>query len=140
MKHFFSNKECGFYSEDTLEYCKSIGVLPDDLQEVSEEELENFTGVLPQGKRQFWDGKMIWVDAQLSQEERIEHAEFRRNGEMKTATTRINALVEAQDDGDITPEELNELAQLRTYRSTLRRLNIAESDVNWPIHPTGEQR
>lgn len=137
MKHFFSNKECGFYSEDTLEYCKSIGVLPDDLQEVTEEELENFTGVLPDGKRQLWDGKMIWVDAPINPEELIENAEFRRNSEMKAATTRINALVEAQEDGDITPEEEAELTALRAHRTWLRRLDLSTApDIQWEEMPT----
>lgn len=54
---------------------------------------------------------------------------------MKIATTRITALVEAQDDGDITDAEKTELAALRQYRSLLRRADITELSKNFPAPP-----
>jgi hypothetical protein len=53
-----------------------------------------------------------------------------RNLLMNSATARINALVEAQDDGDITPEEEVELQELRSYRTLLRRMDL--TNPVWP--------
>ncbi|MBF4536220.1 tail fiber assembly protein, partial [Salmonella enterica subsp. enterica] len=48
-------------------------------------------------------------------------------------TAKINQLVEAQDDGDITAAELSELTALREYRTKLRRLALdVAPDINWP--------
>ncbi|WP_238795328.1 tail fiber assembly protein [Citrobacter freundii] len=55
---------------------------------------------------------------------------------MASATARINQLVEAQDDGDITADELSELTALREYRTKLRRLDLRYApDVEWPPLP-----
>lgn len=54
-----------------------------------------------------------------------------RNKLMKSATAEINALVEAEDDGDITKEENVRLSALRSYRSKLRRLDLT-SKFEWP--------
>lgn len=60
-------------------------------------------------------------------------AEKQRNGEMNIATERINELVAAQEDGDITAGEEDELASLRAYRSALRRMDLsAAPDIDWP--------
>lgn len=63
-------------------------------------------------------------------------ATLRRDSEMAAATLRITALVEAQDDGDITDAEKTALAAWREYRSALRRLDIsAAPDIDWPDVP-----
>jgi hypothetical protein len=79
-----------------------------------------------------WDGaKIVPVPTDHKQA-----ATARVNELMTAATSRINALVEAQDDDDITQEELAELAALRTYRSSLRRLDISTApDITWPEMP-----
>lgn len=60
----------------------------------------------------------------------------RREQDMAAATLRINALTQAQEDGDITPEEETELATLREYRSSLRRLDLSVApDIDWPVAP-----
>lgn len=57
---------------------------------------------------------------------------------MASATARINQLVEAQDDDDITAAELSELTALREYRTKLRRLALdVAPDINWPVPPEG---
>lgn len=56
-----------------------------------------------------------------------------RDRRSAAVTARINKLVEAQDDGDITSDELTELATLREVRTKLRRLDLSKApDINWP--------
>lgn len=65
MEWFFSNSEGGFYPADTLDYCKSVGNLPDDLRAVTDDEHRAFFGVNPDGKiPHFSDeaGGMVWID------------------------------------------------------------------------------
>lgn len=53
-----------------------------------------------------------------------------REEEMTELSSRITTLAEAQDDGDISEDELAELMELRAKRSALRRLNLtSEPDV-----------
>lgn len=59
-----------------------------------------------------------------------------RDRRMASVTTKINQLMEAQDDSDITATELLELAALREYRIKLRRMDLtAAPDINWPVYP-----
>ena len=63
----------------------------------------------------------------------VQIASNRRDDEMVAATARINALVEAQEDGDITPEEEAELTALRERRTKLRRLDLSTAPaIEWP--------
>lgn len=56
-----------------------------------------------------------------------------RDRRMTSVTSKINRLVEAQDDGDITSDELTELATLREVRTKLRRLDLSMApDIDWP--------
>ncbi|EEG2306608.1 tail fiber assembly protein, partial [Salmonella enterica] len=49
---------------------------------------------------------------------------------------KINQLMEAQDDSDITATELLELSALREYRTKLRRMDLtAAPNINWPVYP-----
>lgn len=76
----------------------------------------------------FHDGKVIRKPTYF-----IEVATKRRDSEMLAASQRITALVEAQDDDDITPEEVIELAELRAYRAVLRRLDLTTTpEIEWP--------
>ncbi|EAB6530041.1 tail fiber assembly protein, partial [Salmonella enterica] len=55
-----------------------------------------------------------------------------RDRRMTSVTSKINRLVEAQDDGDITSDELTELATLREVRTKLRRLDLSMApDIDW---------
>ncbi|EAB1736992.1 tail fiber assembly protein [Salmonella enterica] len=59
-----------------------------------------------------------------------------RDRRMESVTVKINQLVEAQDDDDITADELSELTALREYRTKLRRLDLRYApDVEWPPLP-----
>ncbi|NBD84033.1 tail fiber assembly protein [Citrobacter werkmanii] len=76
------------------------------------------------------DGKLQQVRDYLAD------AETERNSRMNEATVRINWLEDAQKDGDISAEEAAELAELRAYRTTLRRLDLsAAPKINWPDAP-----
>lgn len=55
---------------------------------------------------------------------------------MAAVTIRISALVEAQDDDDITSDEEVELIALRAQRTKLRRLDISKApNIDWPEMP-----
>ncbi|MBJ5867342.1 tail fiber assembly protein [Enterobacter quasiroggenkampii] len=63
----------------------------------------------------------------------VSQAEQKRTQLMKVASEKIDALVAASEDGDITEKEESTLARLREYRSALRRLDLsAAPDVQWP--------
>ena len=63
-------------------------------------------------------------------------AETERNSRMADATARIDWLEDAQKDGDITAEDAAELAELRAYRTALRRLDLSTAPkINWPDAP-----
>lgn len=56
-----------------------------------------------------------------------------RDRRMASVTSKINLLMEAQDDNDITDAELVELTALREIRTRLRRLDLTKApDINWP--------
>lgn len=60
-----------------------------------------------------------------------------RDSKMSAVSSRITALTEAQEDGDITPDEQTELAALREYRTALRRLDLSVApDIDWPVAPS----
>lgn len=76
----------------------------------------------------YLDGKV-----QRHSEWDLQQATKRQTREMDAYSKRINQLVEAQDDGDITPEEVEELTRLRAERAVWRRLDLsAAPDVAWP--------
>lgn len=63
-------------------------------------------------------------------------ATSRRTTLMAEVSARIAALTEAQDDGDITSDELTELEALRECRIALRRLDLSTApDISWPVIP-----
>lgn len=78
----------------------------------------------------YQDGKLQQIRDYLAD------AETERNSRMNEATARINWLEDAQKDGDISAEEAAELAELRAYRTALRRLDLsAAPKINWPDAP-----
>lgn len=79
----------------------------------------------------------FYKDGKLQQiRDYLADAETERNSRMNEATARINWLEDAQKDGDISAEEAAELAELRAYRTTLRRLDLsAAPKINWPDAP-----
>lgn len=83
------------------------------------------------------DGSWRYVDGKLQQA--IDHvaiATAERDSRMNIATTRINWLAAAQEDGDASASEEAELTALRTYRTALRRLDLTTApDIEWPKAP-----
>lgn len=79
----------------------------------------------------------FYKDGKLQQiRDYLADAEIERNSRMNEATVRINWLEDAQKDGDISAEEAAELAELRAYRTALRRLDLsAAPKINWPDAP-----
>ncbi|MFI7810325.1 tail fiber assembly protein [Citrobacter werkmanii] len=79
----------------------------------------------------------FYKDGKLQQiRDYLADAEAERNSRMNEATARINWLEDAQKDSDITAEEAAELAELRAYRTALRRLDLsAAPKINWPDAP-----
>ncbi|TRQ92116.1 tail fiber assembly protein, partial [Salmonella enterica subsp. enterica serovar Panama] len=59
-----------------------------------------------------------------------------RDRRLASVTSKINQLMEAQDDSDITDAELVELSDLREVRTKLRRLDLTGApDIDWPEVP-----
>ncbi|WP_170973595.1 tail fiber assembly protein [Citrobacter sp. wls710] len=83
------------------------------------------------------DESWFYKDGKLQQiRDYLADAETERNSRMADATARIDWLEDAQKDGDITAEEAAELAELRAYRTALRRLDLsAATKINWPDAP-----
>lgn len=83
------------------------------------------------GDFSYSDGKVIATPVDY-----VALATAERDKRMAAATDQITKLVEAQDDGDITDEELVRLAALREFRTRLRRLDLSTApDVIWPVKP-----
>lgn len=76
----------------------------------------------------FIDGKLVRLQEDINAE-----ANRRREQLMAIATRKINELVAAEEDGDITEEEDIMLAKLRAYRATLRRMDVENDE--FPISP-----
>ncbi|MBW7618136.1 tail fiber assembly protein [Citrobacter portucalensis] len=85
----------------------------------------------------FPDGSWFYKDGKLQQiRDYLADAETERNSRMAVVTARITELTEAQDDGDITIAELEELSAMREYRTKLRRLDLTSApDITWPVPP-----
>lgn len=140
MRYFFSNQDGGFYPEDTLKYCKSIGALPDDLVEVSADEYDEFTGANPDGKLPCYNKKMLWVDAppiQYTREQLIIQAQQKKTAFMVTANQSIAPLQDAIDLGIATEREVACLQLWKKYRVELNRIDTSLApDIDWPTSPT----
>ncbi|EQA6423100.1 tail fiber assembly protein, partial [Salmonella enterica subsp. enterica serovar Give] len=76
------------------------------------------------------EGKPVLADIEIDY---VALATAERDRRSAAVTARINELVEAQDDGDITDAEQQELAALRDSRTKLRRLDLTKApDIDWP--------
>ncbi|SUX38081.1 Caudovirales tail fibre assembly protein [Cedecea davisae] len=84
------------------------------------------------------DGNWIFSNGSVTRKaiDYVSLASAQRDSEMAWASSGINALVDSQQDGDITPDEEIQLAKLREYRSNLRQLDVTHApDVAWPERP-----
>ena len=82
------------------------------------------------------DGKLQQIRDYLAM------AAAERDARIAEITTRINWLAAAQEDDDISAEELAELTTLRAYRTLLRRLDLSVvvdettyNSIQWPALP-----
>ncbi|HBK3067015.1 TPA: tail fiber assembly protein [Citrobacter freundii] len=134
-RYYYSASRQGFFPVDDKREYESGAGWPEDGIPVTDSDYKALFDA--QGK-----GKIIKPDDNgypVASEPVIDYvatAEAERTSRMSAVTLRINHLVEAQDDGDITDSELAELNALRECRTKLRRLDVSNApDVEWPSYP-----
>lgn len=135
--HFAADTRKIGYNKDgviRIQHCDVHSLWPIDMSVT-----EVLEGDIPEGFPASGESVTGWIYQDgliiLAPVDYIAIAETHRDNEMAEVSKRITALVEAQDDGDITDSEMKELAALRDYRSQLRRLEVskaAESGFTWP--------
>lgn len=130
--YIYDAKTNGFYAVLLKESYELAGTWPEVGAEVTEEEHKALMDGQAAGKIISADseGKPILTDIDINH---LELATLECKQRMDAATSRINKLVEAQDDGDISTYELSELDSLRKYRTKLRRLDLRDApNIEWP--------
>ncbi|ENT8809373.1 tail fiber assembly protein, partial [Citrobacter freundii] len=129
--YIYDAKTNGFYPVLLKESYELAGTWPKAGVEVTEEEYKALMDGQSTGKVVSADseGKPVLADIEIDY---VALATAERDRRMAVVTARINQLTEAQDDGDITGDELTELATLREVRTKLRRLDLSTApDIDW---------
>ncbi|EAA3735524.1 tail fiber assembly protein [Salmonella enterica subsp. enterica serovar 4,[5],12:i:-] len=124
-----------FYALALMSEYKKSGIWPDNGVRVTSEQHRRLMAGQSEGNVISADaeGNPVLTPALIDY---VAIAADERDKLMASATARINQLVEAQDDDDITAAELSELTALREYRTKLRRLDLRYApDVEWPPLP-----
>ncbi|EAZ7418758.1 tail fiber assembly protein [Salmonella enterica] len=124
-----------FYALALMSEYKKSGIWPDNGVRVTNEQHRRLMAGQSEGNVISADeeGNPVLTPALIDY---VAIAADERDKLMASATARINLLVEAQDDDDITAAELSELTALREYRTKLRRLDLRYApDVEWPSLP-----
>ncbi|EBM5780498.1 tail fiber assembly protein [Salmonella enterica] len=124
-----------FYALALMSEYKKSGIWPDNGVRVTNEQHRRLMAGQSEGNVISADaeGNPVLTPALIDY---VAIAADERDKLMASATARINLLLEAQDDGDITADELSELTALREYRTKLRRLDLRYApDVEWPPLP-----
>ncbi|EAQ4222562.1 tail fiber assembly protein [Salmonella enterica] len=124
-----------FYALALMSEYKKSGIWPDNGVKVTNEHHRRLMAGQSEGNVISADaeGNPVLTPALIDY---VAIAADERDKLMASATARINQLVEAQDDDDITAAELSELIALREYRTKLRRLDLRYApDVEWPPLP-----
>lgn len=130
--YIYDAKTNGFYAVLLKESYELAGTWPKAGVEVTEEEHKALMDGQSTGKVVSADseGKPVLTDIEIDY---VALATAERDRRSAAVTARINELVEAQDDGDITDAEQQELAALRDSRTKLRRLDLTKApDIDWP--------
>ncbi|ECI3834691.1 tail fiber assembly protein [Salmonella enterica] len=130
--YIYDAKTNGFYAVLLKESYELAGTWPKAGVEVTEEEHKALMDGQSTGKVVSADseGKPVLADIEIDY---VALATAERDRRSAAVTARINELVEAQDDGDITDAEQQELAALRDSRTKLRRLDLTKApDIDWP--------
>ncbi|ECO9767101.1 tail fiber assembly protein [Salmonella enterica] len=126
-----------FYALALMSEYKKSGIWPDNGVKITNEQHQRLMAGQSEGNVISADaeGNPVLTPALIDY---VAIAADERDKLMASATARINQLVEAQDDDDITAAELSELTALREYRTKLRRLALdVAPDINWPVPPEG---
>ncbi|ELM0152090.1 tail fiber assembly protein [Salmonella enterica] len=126
-----------FYALALMSEYKKSGIWPDNGVRITNEQHQRLMAGQSEGNVISADaeGNPVLTPALIDY---VAIAADERDKLMASATARINQLVEAQDDDDITAAELSELTALREYRTKLRRLALdVAPDINWPVPPEG---
>lgn len=132
--YIYDVKTNGFYEISDKESYELAGTWPETGVAITDVEHKSLLDGQAAGKiiSADSDGKPILTDAVIDY---VALATEERDRRMTAITSRITALTEAQDDGDITSDELTELAALRETRAKLRRLDLSgatSSNIEWP--------
>lgn len=133
--YIYDAKTNGFYAVLLKESYELAGTWPKAGVEVTEEEHKALMDGQSTGKVVSADseGKPVLTDIGMDY---VALATAERDRRSAAVTAKINQLMEAQDDNDITATELLELSALREYRTKLRRMDLtAAPDINWPEPP-----
>ncbi|ECC3316139.1 tail fiber assembly protein [Salmonella enterica subsp. enterica] len=131
--YIYDAKTNGFYPVLLKESYELAGTWPKAGVEVTEEEYKALMDGQSTGKVVSADseGKPVLTDIEIDY---VALATAERDRRSAAVTAKINQLMEAQDDNDITATELLELSALREYRTKLRRMDLtAAPDINWPV-------
>ncbi|EAP6208260.1 phage tail protein [Salmonella enterica subsp. enterica serovar Typhimurium] len=133
--YIYDAKTNGFYAVLLKESYELAGTWPKAGVEVTEEEHKALMDGQSTGKVVSADseGKPVLTDIEIDY---VALATAERDRRSAAVAAKINQLMEAQDDNDITATELLELSALREYRTKLRRMDLtAAPDINWPEPP-----
>ncbi|EAM1083496.1 phage tail protein [Salmonella enterica] len=133
--YIYDARTNGFYVISLKENYELAGTWPEKGVEITEEEHKALMDGQSTGKVVSSDseGKPVLTDIEIDY---VALATIERDKRMSVVTAMISQRVDAQDDGDITDDELTELSELREYRAKLRRLDLTSApDINWPEVP-----
>lgn len=134
-----ASKNVFYLIADLLAYIRA-GNWPDDAVEVSDDVFNEFAAFQNENgmiRGVGSDGLPAWVTPpEPSKELLIRNAEANRNTLTAKASLEIDMLMDAESDGTITDDERKLLAKWKTYRLSLRRLDLTTApDIDWPEIP-----
>ncbi|EDN1991162.1 phage tail protein [Salmonella enterica] len=135
--YIYDDSTNAFFALALMSEYKKSGIWPDNWVKITNEQHQRLMAGQSEGNVISADaeGNPVLTPALIDY---VAIAADERDKLMASATARINQLVEAQDDDDITAAELSELTALREYRTKLRRLALdVAPDINWPVPPEG---
>ncbi|EAT6369359.1 tail fiber assembly protein [Salmonella enterica] len=131
LSYVYDAKTNRFYATSLKDDYLLTGSWPINGTKITEEEHKALMEGQSAGKVISADskGKPVLTDMVIDY---VAQATVERDRRMAAVTARITELTEAQDDGDITDAEQQELAALRDSRTKLRRLDLTKApDIDW---------
>ncbi|HDL7929509.1 tail fiber assembly protein [Yersinia enterocolitica] len=135
----FSPSAKSFYPLNMIDDGSYSGNLPNDLIDVTDEELANYWKKSPpDGKKlDVIDGRPAWVDLPPpTHEELVSYANEKKSQLKATADSEIAWRKYAVDGGYAEGEEATKLAEWQKYSVLLMRINTSKgADISWPNQP-----